>query len=104
MDENQIFDNADDVAGGLKSRITSAAGTVSDLAGRARTAAVEAGTSMNGAAIEAGKQVKNAAVVAYRQGSRAGEYVSRNTAEHPLTALLIAGVLGYGIAHMIRRH
>jgi hypothetical protein len=104
MDENQIFDNAGDAAEDLKSRITSAAGTVRDLAGKARTAAVEAGTSINGAAIEAGKQVGNAAVKACRQGSRAGEYVSRNTAEHPLAALLIAGALGYGIAHMIRRH
>jgi hypothetical protein len=47
------------------------------------------------------KQVGDAAATTYRQGVWAGEYVSQNTAEQPLPALLIAGAFGYGIAYMI---
>jgi hypothetical protein len=36
------------------------------------------------------------------QGARAGGYLSRYAAQ-PLTALLIAGVLGYGLAYLIHR-
>jgi ElaB/YqjD/DUF883 family membrane-anchored ribosome-binding protein len=101
MDEHRIGDKAVALANNLKTTIGTAAETISDVAGRAQTAAVEAGNTVHGAAIEAGKQVGDAATQAYQQTVRAGEYVSRNTAEQPLLALLIAGAVGYGIAYMI---
>jgi hypothetical protein len=101
MDENRIYNKAANFADNLKSGIESAAGTVGDLAGQARSAAVEAGNTVQGAAIETGKQAGAAAAEAYRQGARATEYVSRSTAEQPLLALLIAGALGYAIAYLI---
>ena len=101
MDEHRIGDKAVDLANNLKSTIATAADTISDVAGRAQTSAIEAGNAVHGAAVEAGKQVGGAAAEAYRQSVRAGEYVSRNTVEQPLLALLIAGALGYGIAYMI---
>jgi hypothetical protein len=101
MDENRIYDKADNFANNLKGGIETAAGTISDLAGQARSAAVEAANTIQGAAIETGKQASGAAAEAYRQGTRASEYVSRSTAEQPLLALLIAGALGYAIAYLI---
>jgi hypothetical protein len=103
MDEHRICDHVTNAADDLKSNITAVAGTIGDLAGQARSAAVEAGNSIQGAAIEAGKQVGDAAAKTYKRGALAGEYVSRTTAEQPLLALLIAGAIGYGIAYMIHR-
>ena len=101
MDEHRIGDKAVDLANNLKSTIATTADTISDVAGRAQTAAIEAGNTVHGAAVEAGKQAGAAASEVYRQGVRATEVMSRNTAEQPLLALLIAGAVGYGIAYMI---
>ena len=103
MDENRISDQVSRAANDVKNGVTGAAGTLSDLAGQARSAAVEAVNTIQGAAIEIGKHIRDAASETYRQGARAGEYVSRNTAEQPMLALLIAGAIGYGIAYMIHR-
>jgi hypothetical protein len=51
--------------------------------------------------VETGKQVSDAAAKTYAQGAQAAEYLSRNTVEQPLLALLVAGAIGYGIAYMI---
>jgi hypothetical protein len=70
-------------------------------AGKAQTAAVQAGSTIRDAAIETSKQVGDAAAKTYAQGSQAAEYVSRQTAEQPLLALLVAGAVGYAIAYLI---
>jgi hypothetical protein len=85
----------------LKVGITEALETASDLAGKAQTSAVQAGSTIRDAAIETGKQVTDAAAKTYAQGSQAAEFVSRQTAEQPLLALLVAGAIGYLIAYMI---
>jgi len=103
MDEERISDRVSGAATDVKNSATAAAGSLTDLAGRARSAAVEAVNTVQGAAIETGKHVRDAAAETYRQGARAGEYVNRNTAEQPMLALLIAGAIGYGIAYMIHR-
>ena len=72
-----------------------------DLAGRAQTAATRASSAIRDAAITAGNQAGEAASKAYQQGSQAADYVSRNTAEQPFLALLIAAAVGYGIAYTI---
>jgi ElaB/YqjD/DUF883 family membrane-anchored ribosome-binding protein len=101
MDDNRIGDQASEAAKNLRSGINSAMETGSDLAGKAQAAAVEAGGRIQNAAAETAKQVSDAAAKTYAQGQRASEYVSRNTAEQPLVALLIAGAIGYGIAYML---
>ena len=53
------------------------------------------------AAIKTSEQMSDAAAKTYKQGAQAADYVSRNTAEQPLLALLIAGAVGYAIAYMI---
>ena len=94
MDDNW---NSDQVNRG----IASAADTASDLAGKAQTAAAEAGSTIQGAASETVKQVRDAAAKTYSQGVQAVDYLSRNTSEQPLLALFLAGAVGYAIAHMI---
>jgi hypothetical protein len=103
MNENGICDQVTNVAHDLNNGITRAVGTVSGLAGQVRSAAVEAGNSIQSAAIEAAKQIGDTATKTYQQGARTGEYLSRNTAAQPLLALLAAGAIGYGIAYMIHR-
>src|SRR5437667_12384174 len=40
---------------------------------------------------------------AREQASQAGDYVARNVARYPVEALLVAGLIGYGIAFLIHR-
>ena len=63
----------------------------------------QAGDAIQGAAREVGNKAGQAATSLWQQGGRAGGYVSRYTADQPLTALLIAGALGYGLAYLIHR-
>jgi len=74
-----------------------------DLARKASTAGVQAVDAVQGVAREVGNQAGQAATTVYQQGARAGGYVSRYAAEQPLTALLIAGAIGYGLAYLIHR-
>ena len=85
----------------VKRGVASAVDTASDLAGKAKTAAAEAGSTIQGAASETVRQVRDAAANTYSQGAQAADYLSRNTAEQPLLAILLAGVVGYAIAYMI---
>jgi len=101
MDSNRTGEQASKIESDAKNSIATAMGTMTDLAGKAQTAATEAGATVREAAIETAKQVGDAATKTYRQGLRAGEYVSQNTAEQPWPALLIAGAIGFGVAYMI---
>src|SRR5215469_16022904 len=74
-----------------------------DLAQRASTAGAQAVDVVQGAARDVGRQASQGASAVYQQGARAGESVSRYTAEQPLMALLIAAAIGYGIAYLIHR-
>jgi ElaB/YqjD/DUF883 family membrane-anchored ribosome-binding protein len=66
-----------------------------------------AGSRMAGQASEviksAANQAGDAASTLYRQGADAGGEVSRYVAEQPMTALLVAAALGYGLAYLIHR-
>jgi ElaB/YqjD/DUF883 family membrane-anchored ribosome-binding protein len=103
MDDNRIGDQASKVASDLKEGIDSAVEKASDLAGKARTTAAEAGNTIRGAAIEAGKKVSDVAAETHRQGMKAGDYLSERTAEQPLFALLLAATVGYAIAYLVHR-
>jgi ElaB/YqjD/DUF883 family membrane-anchored ribosome-binding protein len=46
-------------------------------------------------------QAKEAASNLYERGSQSGEYVRQYAAEQPITALLIAAAIGYGLAYLI---
>jgi vacuolar-type H+-ATPase subunit H len=84
---NQAIEQAKTMARNLGDQAAAAAAdpadTAQELARRAREQATEAGD------------------VLYRQGQRAGEYLTQNVNEYPLTALMIAGMIGYGLAYLI---
>lgn len=104
MGDNRIGEQVNKVGDDVKNGMATAVETVTDLAGKAQTAAVEAAGTIRDAAAETAERVGDATTSTYRQGVRAGEYVSQYTAEQPLLALLIAGAIGYGIAYMIHGH
>jgi ElaB/YqjD/DUF883 family membrane-anchored ribosome-binding protein len=60
-----------------------ATGTAQDLARKAR------------------EQTSAATDTLVQQGTQAGQYLTRNVNEYPLTALLIAGAIGYGLGYLI---
>ncbi len=83
--------------------IDKAAGLARDASSAGIQAVAQASDAIQGAAREVGKQVDQAVTSVYRQSARAGGYVSRYASEQPLTALLIAGAIGYGLAYLIHR-
>ena len=91
MDDNRLGDQ-------MKRGIATAVETGNDLAGKAQTAATETGNTIQNAAIETAKQVGDAAAT---HGAQAAEYISHNTSEKPLLALLLAGAVGYAIAYLV---
>jgi ElaB/YqjD/DUF883 family membrane-anchored ribosome-binding protein len=74
-----------------------------DLAQKASNAGVQAADAVQGAARDVANQASQAASAVYQQGARAGGSVSRYAAEQPLTALLVAAAIGYGVAYLIHR-
>ena len=84
--------------------INKAAGLARDASSAGIQAVAQASDAVQGVAREVGSQVDQAVTSAYRQSARAGGYVSRYAAEQPLTALLVAGAIGYGLAYLINRN
>ena len=74
---------------------------VIDVGEQARAAGADAGATAQDLARRGREQAAAASDALYQQGMRAGEYLTENVNEYPLTALLIAGVIGYGIAFLI---
>ncbi len=91
----------------LQASAGEAMGQATDLARQASTASVQAVTqasdAVQGAARQVGNQASQAAAKVYEQGAWAGGNITRFTAEQPLTALLIAAAIGYGVAYLIHR-
>jgi ElaB/YqjD/DUF883 family membrane-anchored ribosome-binding protein len=77
---------------------------VQDLANRASEAGSQAvgwaGEFVEGVA----PQAKQVASNLYNQGAQSGEYVRQYAAQQPLTAILVAGVIGYTLGYLIHRH
>jgi ElaB/YqjD/DUF883 family membrane-anchored ribosome-binding protein len=74
-----------------------------NLARQASEAGRQAMAQAGEVARQASDQATQAATNLYQQGSRASDFVSRYTAEQPVTALLVAGAIGYGLAYLIHR-
>ena len=75
--------------------------TVRHLSEQARAAMADPGATAQELARRAREQAAIAGDALYQQGTRAGEYLTRNVNEYPLAALLIAGAVGYGLAYLI---
>ena len=102
MAQDQI-DQAKPVLRNLRETAGMAMDQATDLAHKASTAGAQAVDAFQGAARDVGNQATRAANTVYEQGARAGGSVTRYTVEQPLTALLIAAAIGYGIAYLIHR-
>jgi hypothetical protein len=83
--------------------INKAAGLAPDASSAGIQAVAQASDAIQGVAREVGNKVDQAATTAYQQGARAGG-LSRYAEEQPLTALLIAGAIGYALAYLIHRN
>ena len=84
--------------------IDKAAGLARDASSAGIQVVAQASDAIQGGAREVGNKVGQAATIAYQQGARTGGYVSRYAEEQPLTALLIAGAIGYGLAYLVHRN
>ena len=82
---------------------TSAATLARQASEAGRQAMAQAGELVQGAAREAGNQATQAATNLYQRSSRAGDFIAQYAAEQPVTALLVAGAIGYGLAYLIHR-
>jgi ElaB/YqjD/DUF883 family membrane-anchored ribosome-binding protein len=102
-----VSDTVNQAGAGIQSRLDQGKTMVQDLTRQAseagRQAIGRAGEVIQGVAPQAGNQVRQAATNLYDQSSRAGEYVSQYVVQQPLTALLIAGAIGYALAYLIHR-
>jgi ElaB/YqjD/DUF883 family membrane-anchored ribosome-binding protein len=94
------IDQAKPVLRDLRESAGAAMDKAADLAQKASTTGVQA---VDAIAQDVGSQVGQAATTVYQQGARAGGSVSRYAAEQPLTALLVAAAIGYGLAYLIHR-
>jgi ElaB/YqjD/DUF883 family membrane-anchored ribosome-binding protein len=87
------------------SAVAKAGETAQDWADRAREQAAptiaKITETTHDLAKRAREQAAPAAQAVYDQSARAGEYVARNINQYPITALLIAAAIGYGIAYLI---
>src|ERR1700751_2201163 len=97
------IDQAMPVLRDLRESAETAMDKATDLAQQAATAGAETVNRIHGVARDMGNQASQAATAVYQQGARAGVSVSRYAAEQPLTALLVAAAIGYGIAYLIHR-
>jgi ElaB/YqjD/DUF883 family membrane-anchored ribosome-binding protein len=82
--------------------------TINEAATMARAAGEQAWSAASDAAAtaqdltrQAREQAAAAGDVLYQRGARAGEYVTRNVTQYPLTAVLLAGAIGYLTAYLI---
>jgi ElaB/YqjD/DUF883 family membrane-anchored ribosome-binding protein len=96
-------DQSKSVLRDLQESAAAAVDKTADLARKVSAPAAQAADTVQGIARDVGNQVGQAASTVYEQGARAGGSVTRYTAEQPLTALVIAGAIGYGLAYLIHR-
>ena len=100
--QNKI-DQAKPMLGDLRESAGTAMDKATDLPQQAASGVAEAINTIHGVARDMANQASQAATAVYQQGARAGGSISRYAAEQPLTALLVAAAIGYGIAYLIHR-
>jgi ElaB/YqjD/DUF883 family membrane-anchored ribosome-binding protein len=74
--------------------------TAHNLGEQARSTIADAGATAQALARRGREQAAMASDVLYQQGARAGEYLTRNVSQYPLSALLLAGAIGLGLGYL----
>ena len=100
MDEDRLAGTAKDIGGNIKS-------AVGDVTGDSKTQAEGMADQISGTAQRTyGKikdQASSASTVVADQFDDASAFLSEAVTERPLTALLVAGAVGYVLAMLTRR-
>jgi ElaB/YqjD/DUF883 family membrane-anchored ribosome-binding protein len=94
---------AKDTIDQVNDKIQELPGPAVEMLDRARSAAADVGDAAQDIVHRARDQATAAADTMHQQSRRLGEYLSQNTEQNPLTALLIAGAVGYGLAYLMNR-
>jgi ElaB/YqjD/DUF883 family membrane-anchored ribosome-binding protein len=76
--------------------------TVQDLANQASEAGRQVADRAGEFIESATSQLRQAGSNLYDQGSRSGRYVREYAAQQPVTALLIAGLIGFTLGYLVR--
>jgi ElaB/YqjD/DUF883 family membrane-anchored ribosome-binding protein len=76
---------------------------VQDLANRASAAGMQTAGQVREFIEEVAPQARQVAGNLYGQGARAGENVRQYAAQEPLTAMLVAGAIGFALGYLIHR-
>ncbi|WP_210322915.1 CsbD family protein, partial [Methylobacterium bullatum] len=104
-----VADTARDIGGRVRDTVGSLIGSddVEDRARRAQGAAADTYDRAERSVRGAGREAYDRAEDAYENGGRylrqGGREATDRIAEHPVAALLVAGLLGYGIGLLIHR-
>jgi ElaB/YqjD/DUF883 family membrane-anchored ribosome-binding protein len=85
---------------GIRESLEQAATTARNSGEQAWSAAATAGDAAQDLVRGAREQASAARDTLYAQGTRAAGYLTRNVDGHPLTALLVAGAIGYMAAYL----
>src|ERR1043166_1039372 len=75
--------------------------TANQAIDHAKTMARNIGEQARAVAADPNATAQELARQAREQAPAAGEYLTQNVNEYPLTALLIAGMIGYGLAFLV---
>src|SRR5947207_15984887 len=86
----------------LDPTLDSGSGLVSQAAGQAAAMARNIGGQASAAGDALYQQSARAGQYLNQQSARAGGYVKRNVNRYPLTAVLVAGVIGYMAAYLFQ--
>jgi ElaB/YqjD/DUF883 family membrane-anchored ribosome-binding protein len=96
-----MADNRNDGRANEGGALDQAKTMASNLGEQARSIANTATSTAQDLARKAREQTTAATDTLYQQGTHAGEYLTRNVNEYPLTALLVAGAIGYGLGYLM---
>ena len=102
-DEDAANEAAQQAGAGVQSALDQGKSVAQDLANRASETSRQAMGRVGEYVDTVAPQAKEVASNLYDQGSQSGEYIRQYAAQQPLTALLIAGALGYMLAYLIHR-
>jgi ElaB/YqjD/DUF883 family membrane-anchored ribosome-binding protein len=98
---SRVIDQATTMVRDVGETINEAA-TMARVAGeQAWSAASDAAATAQDLTRQAREQASAASDALKEQGARASEYVTRNVTQYPLTAVLVAGAIGYLTAYLI---
>jgi ElaB/YqjD/DUF883 family membrane-anchored ribosome-binding protein len=92
----KVSDPKDTVSGTVGSALKAATDKASEVAGEAIDNAQEM-------ARETGRQARAVAGTVYGQGTDVINVIEGAIRENPMGAILIAGAIGYGLAHFVHR-